>query len=241
MRALFIIESKPQKYNINLVIFTHKLRHKLIIKMYKVITFDSKGPHKIGGIPTSSFNIPKSKFEGGIQYIGKISTQDPNFDWLPFDLELISPIYSNFSRFYVDYTDKENPLVLPLNDKEEFTTEYTGLTESMKTTFEERSFSFTPQEEITEDDSYDLLGVSVNPYWGIQDSLDIYCPKSKDIMNFVCQLSSWTETNVEKCSTDLETSDYSEELSTLNFWGDSHLRVYFNPATKIACYFIMGT
>ena len=57
---------------------------------------DENGLHKFGGEIPSGFNIPHNEFLAGFQYLGKIAKADKNFNWLPFDLNLICPIFTDF-------------------------------------------------------------------------------------------------------------------------------------------------
>ena len=60
-------------------------------------------------------------------------------------------------------------------------------------------------------------------------------------MKFICQLFSNMPITA-KSKNFKSNDDYYENLfSNLNFWCDGDLKVYFEPTSKIACYFIQNT
>ncbi len=206
--------------------------------MYKELSFTPKGIHKLGGQKTKNLTIPKNNFQGGIQYIGTISNQDSLFNWLPFDFNIIAPIYSDFNGIYIDYQDENNPKIIGEIDPYDLTSAYDELDENTDVIFEERFFEFIDKNEITEDDELEIFGIAKKPFFGINDELEITCPRSNEKMDFICQISSWTEIPIKQSNIDIENSENQEELSNLNFWTDSSLFIYFNPNSKIACCFI---
>jgi len=62
-----------------------------------------------------SFN-QVSTSESPFQYLGKFSKTDEAFNWLPFDLHIAAPIYLNFDKLFIDYSDPLNPKVLDIED-----------------------------------------------------------------------------------------------------------------------------
>jgi hypothetical protein len=58
-------------------------------------------------------------------------------------------------------------------------------------------------------------------------------------MKFLCQLNGGVtakRTNVEP-----KNESYIQYYEELNFWGDGDLFVFFEPTSKVACYFIQNT
>jgi len=125
---------------------------------------NTKGLHKIGGKPDSGFVLPKNNFIGGVQYLGEISNEDVLFSWLPFNLPLICPIFSDFEMFFVDFKDPNKPKILEPVSSSPLSSAYDEVDKDTKINYEEIKFSFTEIESINDDNEFDLLGIAGTPF-----------------------------------------------------------------------------
>jgi hypothetical protein len=67
------------------------------------------------------------------------------------------------------------------------------------------------------------------------------CPKTNKILRFVCQLKSFGGVMVEETNAVFKDKHYKSYFNKLNFWSDGDLFVFFEPESKVACYFIQNT
>jgi hypothetical protein len=201
---------------------------------------DDNGLHQLGGNIPADFIIPKNEFLGGFQYLGFINNVDKHFEWLPFPLHLIAPIFTDFDYVYLDYENPSQPKIIYPTNSEEVTSPFDELTKDSYVVYNKEYFSLTPFEGINDDNEFDIVGIAGNPHW-TQSAEWPTCPKSNKKMEFVCQLTSYGPITAKEKNFKGE-SDYDEELfSRLNFWCDGDLKVFFEPGSKIACYFIQNT
>jgi len=189
------------------------------------------GLNYLGGEIPSDFKIPENKCPGSFQYLGKLSHKDSAFDWLPFDLHLICPIYLDIEKVWVDYTDPLNPQILNKEEIENTGTAYNDLKSDSFIQFEQLKFKTTKVAD------YGFTGV---PKWMQYPEIPV-CPKSQKTMKFLCQISDYIEIKVAKTNVQTEVDSYKGYFEKMNFWGDGDLFVFFEPKTKIACYFIQNT
>lgn len=75
-------------------------------------TDDTNGIHSIGGKRPKEFLTPENNWS--IQYFGKISNQDPVFQWLPFDLHIIYPHFYEIDWLVLDYSNPLSPCIQSL-------------------------------------------------------------------------------------------------------------------------------
>ena len=85
------------------------------------------GLHQIGGKKPDDLNYPQNKFTGNFQYVAFINNKDKLFEWLPFGLHLICPIYLNIEQLFLDYTDPKNPKITVPEDSSIIDSEYDEL------------------------------------------------------------------------------------------------------------------
>lgn len=194
---------------------------------------DKAGLHQLGGEIPNEFQIPENNCVVPFQYLGYINNQDRNFNWLPFKVHLICPIYLNIENVFLDYSDLNKPTIINKEEVESTDTSYDeDLNQNSEIVFNEMKFSFIEGKEFSE------IGDAGIPNWIQYPAIPI-CPKSGNRMKFLCQLNrgvSAKRTNVEP--KDEWYRNYYEEL---NFWGDGDLFVFFEPTSKVACYFIQNT
>ncbi len=191
------------------------------------------GKHQIGGKKPNELNYPKNNFIANFQYLGFLDNSDKNFNWLPFKLHLIYPIYTNAEELILDYTNEVKPVIIYPESSDQIDSEFTELTTDSYIEFDSRKIKLVKTYEI---DDMNCIGVSNIPF-EIQE-LDVpVCPKSGNIMRFVCQLMTFGEIPVKIRNVE---SDY-DELSFMNFWSDGSLFVFCEPEAKTVCYFIQNT
>ena len=189
------------------------------------------GANYLGGEIPNDFEIPDNQCPGSFQYLGMLSSKDEAFDWLPFDLHLICPIYLNIDKVWIDYKDPLHPRILNKEEIDATDTEYLDLKSDSFIIFEQRNFRTNPTLD------YGFAGV---PNW-IQYPDIPMCPESNRAMKFLCQIGDFIEVKVSRTNVHPEVDWFKRYFETMNFWGDGELFVFFEPETKIACYFIQNT
>ena len=201
---------------------------------------DEKGLHQLGGDIPLNFKIPESEFLGGFQYLGFINNSDKYFDWLPFPLHLICPIFTDFDYIFLDYEKpNEQQLIYP-TDSADITSAYDELTKDSYVIYNKANFSVIPFEGLNDDNEFEVVAIAGKPNW-IQSSESPSCPKSNKKMQFVCQLMSNGPITAKEKNFRSEDSYYEKIYSELNFWCDGDLKIFFEPTSKVACYFIQNT
>lgn len=201
---------------------------------------DKNGLHQIGGNIPNNFIIPKNDFLGGFQYIGKISHNDEVFNWLDFDVNLISPIYLDFEKIFFDYQNPNEPKVIYPKSGKDISTAYEDLNSDEKIIFERRNYSLQEFEGMNEENEFEVVGVAGEPEFE-QDEEIPTCPKSNNKMEFLCQITSDSEIKAVKtinCVIDKSMQRYFEDL---NFWCDGSLYVFVEPNSRTVCYYIQNT
>lgn len=208
-------------------------------KMYE-IEFNENGKHKLGGEIPNGFKIPENEFKSNFQYLGSISNSDEIFNWLPFKLNLICPIYLDFEQIYLDYENPNEPkLIYPINSSE-IGTAYRTLDINSKIVFEEKKFSLKEFDGVTEENEFDIIGIAGKPNWTQEQNIPS-CPKTNKKMKFICQFTSWSDLKTQFTNVVGE-DDYEQELfEKMNFWCDGDLYIFMQPESKTVCYFIQNT
>ena len=197
------------------------------------IDLTGEGENYLGGEPPAGFNMPKFEFNAPFQYLGKLSKSDEAFNWLPFDLHLIAPIYLNIWNFFIDYSDPNNPKVFDLEGLKETGTAYEDLKPDSEIIFKKESFK---AKRVT--DFGNGVGHTGSPNW-IQYPRIPSCPKSGKTMRFLCQLSEGPYT--DRTNIHPKEEWYKQYFEYMNFWGDGDLFIFFEPESKIACFIIQNT
>jgi hypothetical protein len=208
-------------------------------KMYK-FEFDETGKHKLGGAIPSTFMLPKNEFKANFQYIGLINNSDKIFNWLPFDLHLICPIYLDFEQIYLDYENPNQPKLVYPNNTSKIGSAHKTLDLDSKIIFEEKNFCLTEFEGVTEENEFDIIGVAGKPNW-VQEEFIARCPKTNKKMKFVCQITSWSQLKTKFTNVVCEDEYEQEQFQRLNFCCDGDLCVYMRPESKTVCYFIQNS
>jgi hypothetical protein len=189
----------------------------------------------LGGKPPKKLKIPKFDFDAPFQYLGKISCSRDGVSWLPFDLHIIAPIYLNFDKLYMDYSDPKKPVVINVDELRNTDNAYDGLTPETEITYKKTPVKFKKAADF--DGSIGHTGV---PNW-IQYPEIPNCPKTGKIMKFVCQITSDNGIEVESSNISPDGDLPVENFETMNFWGDGDLYIFFEPESKVICLFIQKT
>ncbi len=194
----------------------------------------SKSESYLGGEIPEKFSIPKFKFNAPFQYLGKLSKLNEAFNWLPFDLHLVAPIYLNFDKLFIDYSDPLNPKVINVEELSQTDNSYDDLKPNSEIVYEK---VFISTEKSNNLDGFAHTGV---PNW-IQYPDIPSCPKSKKTMKFLCQLTDGLEVKTKRTNVKPKDDWYKQYFENMNFWGDGDLYIFFEPESKVACFLIQNT
>lgn len=196
----------------------------------------AKSESYLGGEIPSEFNIPKFEFTAPFQYLGKFSKTDKAFDWLPFDLHIAAPIYLNFDKLFIDYSDPLNPKVMDVDALKQTDNSFDDLKPDSKIVYE--------KVYLTTKKATDFVGIGHTgvPNW-IQYPDIPTCPKSKKTMKLLCQLTYDGVANIKTTQTNVNPDGKWDKLyfKNMNFWGDGDLYIFFEPDSKIMCFIIQHT
>lgn len=197
---------------------------------------DQNGKHQIGGDIPKDFKIPVNEFMAGFQYLGFIDNTDEVFNWLPFKVNLIHPIYADTYFVYLDYSNPKAPTIIEPQDTASETTAYDELETDSVVIFESTQVRSEPKTEI---DEYKYIGIAGTPDW-LQGAEIPLCPKTKKPMTFLCQLGSFS--NIKSTFTNIKPQGgYEMYFNKLNFWGDGNLYIFIEPTSKTMCYTMQNT
>ena len=208
-------------------------------KMYE-FEFNDNGKHKLGGEIPSDLIIPKNEFKSNFQYLGLINNSDEIFNWLPFNLNLICPIYLDIEEVFLDYENPNEPKLIYPTNTSEIRSAYDSLDINSKIVFEEKKFTLKEFNGVNEDNEYDIIGIVGKPNWTQQKNIP-KCPKTNKEMKFVCQITSWSDLKTTFTNVVCESDYEQEQFEKLNFWCDGNLYIYMQPESKTVCYFIQNT
>ena len=220
-------ELSPEELNLNYP----DVRENQIYRLTTTVRSNSY----LGGKPSEEFHMPKFEFIAPFQYIGCFSKQDEAFDWLPFDLELVAPIYLNINQLFIDYSDPMHPKVIDVERLANTDTSYEALKPDSEIVFERVNFKAYKSRDFSCE-----LGHTGVPNWIQYPDIPV-SPKNNKTMRLVCQLPS--NVGVMTQSTNVKPEDkWSERyFEQMNFWGDGDLFVFFEPESKVACVMIQNT
>ncbi|GAA0733939.1 hypothetical protein GCM10009430_48550 [Aquimarina litoralis] len=195
----------------------------------------AKSESYLGGEIPNEFKIPKFEFNAPFQYLGKFSKTEEAFNWLPFDLHIAAPIYLNFDKLFIDYSDPLNPKVLNIEELKQTDNSYDDLKPNSEIVYEK--VYITTQKET----NFGGIGHTSVPSW-IQYPDIPACPKSKKTMKLLCQLT-YDGVDIKTKRTNVQPKDewYRQYFENMNFWGDGDLYIFFEPESKIMCFIIQHT
>jgi len=203
--------------------------------------FESEnGNHQLGGDFPKEFTIPQNDFKASFQYLGFIDNSAKIFKWLPFRLHLICPIFLNIEMVFIDYENPNSPQIIYPSDSAAITTEYDDLKNDSTIQFGKVAIALRPiSKPITEENDDEIIGIAGKPVWE-QNPVKPKCPKSGKEMKFVCQLFSSGKVKTSYTNVQAKNDYYQNCFSDMNFWEDGYLFVFFEPSSKVACYFIQN-
>lgn len=185
----------------------------------------TRGNHTIGGEKPKELVMPNVKhMKSCFQYIGKIDGSDKNFKWIgEKEIHIIYPLFEYVEGLFLDYTNPNEPNVLNPEvfkgelyvDKDLGKLDNVHLTK----TFFVTNSSPKPQGD---NESY-LCGV---PIW-LQEPIYPKCPKTGELMKFLCTISSDKEIPL------LGNKKVVEEFCNLIFGDYGYLYVFYHSDSKI--------
>jgi len=187
------------------------------------------GRSHIGGKLPDDFTLPTLTNGEEVHYLGKFSTKDSVFNWLPFDLHLIHPLKMSFNQIFYDYSDHLRPKIIDeqqikiyqIDNSYELSVGYTLPRTNLK--FIERGLDGISLGEVG-------IPMVEKPY------LLPKCPKSEQIMKFVGSIRySWLSKNVENY-TKLENHKEDKPLEEIGFDNMGSLDIFIDINTKTVCY-----
>ncbi|WP_337965228.1 hypothetical protein [uncultured Flavobacterium sp.] len=208
-------------------------------KSYEFI-WDENGKHQLGGDLPTEFVIPENEFKSNFQYLGFIDNKDEVFNWLPFKLNLICPIYLDIELVFLDYENPNEPKLIYPKNTSEIGSAYRTLDLNSKVVYEAQKFSLSEFDGVTEDNEFDIKGIAGKPHWDQEQNIPV-CPKTNKKMKFVCQLTSWNDVPTKYTNVVAEDKYEQKLFSKMNFWEDGNLYIFIEPDAKTVCYFIQNT
>ncbi|GAB5564142.1 MAG: hypothetical protein Wins2KO_12050 [Winogradskyella sp.] len=202
-------------------------------QIFRFVEVDTSKSYLGGDIP-DEFKMPDLELKAPFQYLGKLSNTEEAFNWLPSDIHLIAPLYLDIDKVFVDYSDPLHPKILNKEELEDTESSYDEIKPNSELIYEK---VFITMEKTFDFDNMAFSGV---PNW-IQNPEIPTCPKSKKTMKFLCQLTD--ALNVKTKTTSISPKDDWSKLyyERMNFWGDGDLYIFFEPESKVACFFIQHT
>jgi hypothetical protein len=191
---------------------------------------DQGGKHKIGGACPADFKLPyHDRLKTPFIFIGSIDTTDKNFNWIDIPrLDIAFPVYECNFGIFLDYTNPEAPVII--NPDTFHDSWYDSTVKGLdKVIFKEQKYSVKNLEDSA--DYYYILESNLLcgvPLW-IQAPEIPVCPKSGELMRFVCTINSDSSiTIVDKTGNEsLQFSDY------LIFGDYGLLYVFYQPDSKV--------
>jgi hypothetical protein len=201
-------------------------------KRNKTVDFEENefGLNHLGGEMPIDFNNCVVPF----QYLGFFDNKDKQFNWLPFKLHLVCPIFLNFDKVFLDYSNPNYPILINREEIEDLETNEDNLDKETEIIYEELRFNSS--------DTEPYIGEIISggiPGWIQYPDIPI-CPKSNKMMKFLCQMSS-NEVLVKRSNVVPSKNEYCRSHKFLHFWGDGNLYVFFEPSSKVACFIIQHT
>lgn len=205
-------------------------------KLNKNVAFSKSafGFHQIGGELPTDFQMPDNNCIVPFQYLGYFDNKDKDFDWLPFRLHLVCPIFLNFNKVFLDYSIPNYPKLINRDEIDELETNEDNVNKQTEIVYEQYRFS------VADAPPYNCELVSGGiPAWIQYPDVPI-CPKTNKMMKFLCQLSSG-ELSVKRTNVVPSQYKHCRTHKELHFWGDGNLYVFFEPSSKVVCFIIQHT
>ena len=148
---------------------------------------------------------------------------------------MISPIYLNFHELFIDYSNPLEPKVIDIDKLKMTDCSYDEIKSDSQIQYKKTPIIYKPSNDFG-----DGTGHTGVPNWLQYPDIPT-CPKTKEMMIFVCQLGSDIGVQTEQSNIKISDEYYTQYFKQMNFWGDGELYVFLNPESQIACYIIQNT
>lgn len=187
---------------------------------------DENGINTIGGEPTRGFIIPENKCPNSFQQVAFINHQDEAFSWLPFDVNIVCPIYLGFDKIWLDYSNPLKPSIINIDEVNDAYSDGI-LKPNTQIKFESKNFS-------TRRSSVELygLGLSGAPN-SAQSECAPRCLKTNNVMRLIGQFNSSNEVKVTEYVLEDGFENYKEYYEQMAFSVDCSLFAFFEPKSKL--------
>ena len=199
----------------------------------------------IGEDDTSNFTAPKSNLiKVPFQTIAKISSKDEPFKWLPFeDFYITYPLFAGLGEFmFFDYNEPLSPKLIGNYRNIEYP--FGKMNPAGIHKFNRTNLSIKSIKKLTEDEDLDFeywyAGISGIPFW-IQNPDIPKCPKTGNLMRFVCQINTLESVKVSESNLKSEENYFAQYSKDLRFWGSGTLYVFMEPQSKVVGLIIQDT
>lgn len=181
----------------------------------------NNGMHTLGGNPPENLKILVDENFKPV-FIGSIDCSDLYFNWLGLDkFHIFYPLDFYSESVYIDYSNEDRPMIINEGNKEEF---------KPKIFLDKMKYESTKNLNNEDLENYPngmhQCGV---PLWYQYPELP-KCPKTGDLMKFVCSISS--DKNIQILEKRFWGLKKTEEF--LKFGDMGTLYVFYNPKSKIA-------
>ena len=187
----------------------------------------------LGGEIPITLTMPSLTLKAPMLYLGRISKKSDGFEWLPFDIELMTPSYLSFSKLFMDYTNPNAPKIINEEEMLNAQNQFVDLKPDSEIIYSKKFI------ELYVNQNRSKIGVAGIPIW-VQYPAIPKCPKSGKMMKFLCQLSSENQVEVSRSNINPSVRN-AAHFQKMNFWIDGELFVFFEPESKVACYLIQNT
>lgn len=199
----------------------------------------------IGEDGTSKFTTPKSNLiEVPFQIIAKISRKDEPFSWLPFEeLYITYPIFSGTGEFiFLNYSEPLSPKLI--GNYKNINYPFGKMDTAGIHKFNRTNLTIKSIKDLNEDEDLDFeywyAGISGVPFW-IQHPEIPKCPKTGNLMRFVCQFNTSESVKVSQSNLKSEEDNFTQDNKKLRFWGSGSLYVFIEPISKVVGLIIQDT
>ncbi len=199
----------------------------------------------IGEDGTLNFTAPKSNLiEVPFQTIAKISSKDKPFEWLPFDDFYITyPLFTGLGEFlFLDYIEPLSPKLI--GDYKNIEYPFGKMDPAGIHKFNRINLSMKSIKNLSEDEDlgfeYWYAGISGIPFW-IQHPDIPKCPKTGNLMRFVCQIKTLESVKVGQSNLKSEEDYFAQYTKYLRFWESGTLYVFMEPKSKVVGLIIQDT
>ncbi|MEI9911028.1 MAG: hypothetical protein WDO71_15940 [Bacteroidota bacterium] len=193
------------------------------------------GIHQLGGEVPEEFILPAHNLVTSFQYIGFIDNRDNAFSWLPFKVHLICPIYLNFEKVFLDYSNPFSPVLMNADELSDADSSFDELSGDSIIVYDSVKF-YTVRSSVYGNG----IGHTGVPGWYQAPGIP-RCPKTNRIMKFLCQLNRQANVPAKYHNVIPEESYHLQYFEEMNFWMDGDLYIFFEPESKTCCYIIQNT